>query len=155
MTEQSPQLLSDIRLRLQQARIRPVYVVDREERRVIVGDRSRLLNDLARVTGRRNLEQAIVLRLLTPRGELTSLGHPDYGSRIHELIGQPNTENTRNRLRLFILEALQQEPRVAEIAEVAVAQMPGARSGVSVRLRVLPIGDTEVLDLGPFTLELE
>jgi phage baseplate assembly protein W len=114
-----------------------------------------LLSDLARVSGRRNLEQAIVIRLLTPRGELTAVGHPDYGSRIHELIGQPNTENTRNRLRLFILEALQQERRVAEIVEVAVSQTPGVRAGVSVRLRVLPIGDTNILDLGPFTLELE
>jgi phage baseplate assembly protein W len=155
MPDEHPQLLSDIRLRLQQAKIRPVYVVDREDRRVVVADRSKLLSDLARVSGRRNLEQAIVIRLLTPRGELTAVGHPDYGSRIHELIGQPNTENTRNRLRLFILEALQQERRVAEIVEVAVSQTPGVREGVSVRLRVLPIGDTNILDLGPFTLELE
>src|SRR5688500_3729938 len=124
MPDEHPQLLSDIRLRLHQAKIRPVYVVDREDRRVVVADRSKLLSDLARVSGRRNLEQAIVLRLLTPRGELTAVGHPDYGSRIHELIGQPNTENTRNRLRLFILEALQQERRVAEIVEVAVSQTP-------------------------------
>src|SRR5690606_24125734 len=105
-------------------------------------------------SGRQNLEQAIVLRLLTPRGELTALGHPEYGSRIHELIGHPNSENTRNRLRLFILEALQAERRVTEIVEVTVTPGRHTRSSVDVRLRVQPIGETDVLDIGPFTLEL-
>jgi phage baseplate assembly protein W len=105
------------------------------------------------VSGRDNLEQAIVLRLLTPRGELAALGHPEYGSRIHELIGQPNTENTRNRLRLFILEALQAERRVAEIVEVTVVD-GRHRGSAEVQLRVRPIGATEILDIGPFTLEL-
>lgn len=149
-----PQLLSDIRLRLEQATLRPVYTVDRDSRRVTMNDRSRVLVDLGRVNGRDNLEQAIVLRLLTPRGELAALGHPDYGSRIHELIGHANTENTRNRLRLFILEALQAERRIAEVIEVDVAEGRRVRASVDVRLRVLPIGAGDVLDVGPFTLEL-
>jgi phage baseplate assembly protein W len=148
-----PQLLSDIRLRLEQASLRPVYTVDRDHRRVTLKDRSRVVVDLGKVSGRDNLEQAIVLRLLTPRGELAALGHPEYGSRIHELIGQPNTENTRNRLRLFILEALQAERRVAEIVEVIVVD-GRHRGSAEVQLRVRPIGATEILDIGPFTLEL-
>ena len=40
---------------------------------MVVQDQSRHLTDLGRVTGRRNLEQAIILRLLTPRGELAAL----------------------------------------------------------------------------------
>jgi phage baseplate assembly protein W len=148
-----PQLLSDIRLRLEQASLRPVYTVDRDHRRVTLKDRSRVMVDLGKVSGRDNLEQAIVLRLLTPRGELAALGHPEYGSRIHELIGQPNTENTRNRLRLFILEALQAERRVAEVVEVVVVD-GRHRGSAEVRLRIRPIGATEILDIGPFTLEL-
>ena len=155
MADESPQLLSDIRLRLQHAQLRPVYAADVDRRRVVVQDQSRHLTDLGRVTGRRNLEQAIILRLLTPRGELAALGHPEYGSRLHELIGTPNTETTRNRMRLFILETLQQERRIAEIVEVTVELGSTGRDRVDVRLRVLPIGETEILDLGPFTLELQ
>jgi hypothetical protein len=29
-----------------------------------------------------NLEQALLLRFLTPTGDLALLGHPDYGSRL-------------------------------------------------------------------------
>src|SRR5690606_35990345 len=155
MATESPQLLTDIRLRLQQAQLRPVYTTDVDRRRVVIQDQSRNLADLGMVTGRQNLEQAIIIRLLTPRGELAALGHPEYGSRLHELIGTPNTETTRNRMRLFILEALQQERRIAEIVEVTVTLGSTGRDRVDVRLRVLPIGETEILDLGPFTLELQ
>jgi len=33
-----------------------------------------------------NLVQALLLRFLTPVGEMELLGHPDYGSRLSELI---------------------------------------------------------------------
>ena len=155
MANESPQLLSDIRLRLQYAQLRPVYTTDVDRRRVVVQNQSRNLTDLGRVSGRQNLEQAIILRLLTPRGELAALGHPEYGSRLHELVGTPNTEATRNRMRLFILESLQQERRIAEVVEASVTIGSTGRDRVDVRLRVLPIGETEVLDLGPFTLELQ
>jgi phage baseplate assembly protein W len=44
-----------------------------------------------------NLKQALLLRFLTPTGELALLGHPDYGSRLSELIGELNNETNRNR----------------------------------------------------------
>lgn len=62
--------------------------------------------------GRENLAQALILRLLTPRGSLATLGHRDYGSRLWELIGRRKTEELRNLCRAFILEAVAQEPRV-------------------------------------------
>ncbi len=40
------------------------------------------------------------------------LGHPDYGSRLHELIGEPNNERTRELVRLYAKECISQEPRV-------------------------------------------
>ena len=76
--------------------------------------------------GLENLAQAVMLRLLTPRGELAALGHPEYGSRVHELIGRENTSTQRNLLKLFILEALQNEPRVAKVVELKVGPSPGA-----------------------------
>jgi phage baseplate assembly protein W len=59
--------------------------------------------------------QMLVNRLMTREGELAPLGHPEYGSRHHELIGEPNTERTRNLVKLYILQALRREPRIAKI----------------------------------------
>ncbi len=72
--------------------------------------------DLETMSGRRNLAQALLLRLLTPRGSLSELGHSGYGSRLHELIGQHKTEATRNLCRAHILEVVAQEPRVENTA---------------------------------------
>jgi phage baseplate assembly protein W len=76
--------------------------------------------DLSVVKGRANLVQSLILRLNTERGELAELGHPNYGSRHHQLIGEPNTETNRNLIKLYILECLKQEPRLKEIKKVDV-----------------------------------
>src|SRR5205809_2282610 len=68
--------------------------------------------DVDVVSGKANLVQSLILRLKTERGELAALGHPDYGSRHHRLIGEPNTETNRNLLKLYILECLKQEHRL-------------------------------------------
>lgn len=68
--------------------------------------------DVVTWDGRENLAQALILRLLTPRGTLAPLGHADYGSRLWELIGRRKTEELRNLCRAFVLEAVAQEPRV-------------------------------------------
>jgi phage baseplate assembly protein W len=74
------------------------------------------LFDLDVVDGRRNLAHALVLRLLTPRGSLAELGHAEYGSRLHELIGERKTSALRNLCRAYVLEAVAQEPRVEDAA---------------------------------------
>jgi phage baseplate assembly protein W len=78
------------------------------------------LTDLDVMSGRQNLAQALILRLLTPRGSLAALGHGAYGSRLSELIGQPKNAATRALCRAFVLEAIAQEPRVEDQA-VALA----------------------------------
>ena len=70
------------------------------------------LADLAVLDGRQNLAQALLVRLLTPRGALAALGHAAFGSRLSELIGRRKTEELRNLCRAFVLEAIAQEPRV-------------------------------------------
>jgi phage baseplate assembly protein W len=148
-------LLTDIRLDLLHHELRPVYEVATRRGRVPGGPAGPALADFAVISGRDNLGQAVVLRLLTPRGELAALGHPDYGSRLHELIGRPNTETTRNLVRLFILESLAREPRIApQGVTVAVEPVPGTRDRVAVRLAVTPVGGGPAIDLGPFTLLL-
>lgn len=74
--------------------------------------------DLALLRGADNLKQALLLRFLTPVGKLAALGHPDYGSRLFELIGELNNETNRNRAKLFVLQALAAEPRVKEVRSV-------------------------------------
>src|SRR5512141_1120287 len=68
--------------------------------------------DLALLSGRENLAQALLIRLLTPVGTLAGLGHAAYGSRISELIGRRKTEELRNLCRAYVLEAVAAEPRV-------------------------------------------
>src|SRR5947209_6207967 len=72
-------------------------------------------DDLAIWSGVKNLEQALLLRFLTPVGALAGLGHPDYGSRLFELIGKLNDETNRNIAKLYVLLALEEEPRVEDV----------------------------------------
>src|SRR5215813_4701930 len=74
--------------------------------------------DLQLVAGNDNIIQALTLRLLVRRGELAPLGWPDYGSRIHELIGEPNNQRTRLILMAHARAALTQDPRVLDIPRI-------------------------------------
>ncbi|WP_328331064.1 GPW/gp25 family protein [Kribbella sp. NBC_00382] len=113
--------------------------------------------DLQRLTGKEDLQQALLLRFLTQVGELAHLGHPEYGSRLHELVGEPDTEAIRNRAKLFALQALQGEPRIAAVQSVTVKTGRGARRAGRVDLSgetwleivavVLPIGEATPLNL--------
>ncbi len=141
-------LLRDIAIHAVHRELRPVY------RLTETSKQPRRAWDFLPREGFENLAQAVILRLLTPRGELAALGHPEYGSRVHELIGQENNTSRRNLLKLFILEALKQEPRVEKVAELAVTPSPGARSTVDVLLRVKPVGATTIVTIGPFAIEL-
>lgn len=67
--------------------------------------------DLATLTGRQNLAQSLILRLLTPVGSLGELGHPGYGSRLGELVGRSNDPTARFLARRHVLEAMAQESR--------------------------------------------
>jgi phage baseplate assembly protein W len=112
--------------------------------------------DLARVTGKANLVQALILRLKTEQGELASLGHPNYGSRHHRLIGEPNTEGNRNLIRLYILECLRQEPRLEKIERIVVRPGPGRqnRDKVEIELTLKAKGVPDALILVvPFSFE--
>jgi Protein of unknown function (DUF2634) len=111
--------------------------------------------DLSMATGRENLGQALLHRLLTRRGELAEIGHPDYGSRLHELIGQPNNESTRERVKLYVKEAVAQELRVKDVIGIEVLPLRDDPSVVTVDLTVLPIESTVPMNLVfPFYLEV-
>jgi phage baseplate assembly protein W len=107
--------------------------------------------DLAKLTGRENLAQALLLRLLTPRGALAPLGHPAYGSRLGELIGQNKTESLRLLCRAFVLECVRQEPRV-EDAATELTFDPASEDGSTF---VFTLGVRPVAGGDPVTLGLE
>jgi phage baseplate assembly protein W len=111
--------------------------------------------DLTAATGLDNLEQAIANRLKTRKGELASLGHPDYGSRHHELIGEPNVERTRNLIKLYVLQALRDEPRIERVLSAVVrAEQSPPRDTVRIELGLRVIGAPTPLNLViPFSLE--
>lgn len=106
-----------------------------------------ILGDLATIEGQANLRQAILNRLLTRKGELAKLGHPDYGSRLHSLIGEPNNTRTRSLADLYIRECLQQEPRLEEITQLSFAQPSpeGDRSVLQITIAVKPLGQADNL----------
>lgn len=103
--------------------------------------------DLETIEGRENLQQALLLRFLTRRGELAILGHPDYGSRLHELIGELNDETRRNKAKLYTLEALGGEPRVERVLSVTATQNKSDRTQVDVAVKLRIIGDPTPLNL--------
>ena len=79
---------------------------------------SGLRGDLALAQGNDNIIQALTLRLLVRKGELARLGLPEYGSRLHELIGSPNNTRTHIKLMAFARSALEQDPRVLKISSI-------------------------------------
>ena len=105
------------------------------------------IRDAGSVAGRQNLAQALVLRLLTQLGALSPLGHPDYGSRLVELIGRLNDDTTRNLARLYTLEALKQEPRVKQILDLTVETASDQIDTIRIGFSVLPLNDTDPLAL--------
>lgn len=107
------------------------------------------LADLGRVEGRANVAQALVLRLLTEKGELEQLGLSQYGSEHLRLIGEPNTQANRNLLRLYVLDAVRREPRVASVEELVVERPDGAaaRNTIDIRLTVRLHDDPQPLSL--------
>ena len=111
--------------------------------------------DLQTVSGRENLGQAILHRMMTRQGELTDIGHPDYGSRLHELIGEPNNEGTRDLVRLYIKECISQEPRVQDIVSLLVNVHKDNPHVVLVDITVLPIKSNVPMNVVfPFYLEV-
>lgn len=149
---QDQHLLTDIGLNLMHREFRPVYTLG-SKRRLGPGGKGMMV-DLSTAGGRENLAQAVIIRLLTPRGELAALGHPQYGSRLHELVGDANTETKRNLVRLYILETLQREPRIEEVMAVTVTHALERPLSVDATLQVLPVGETKTVTIGPITLEL-
>ena len=100
-------------------------------------------SDLESVSGLENLVQALTLRLLVDRGELAGLGHPRYGSRIRDLIGEPLDRANLELLRRYVRQELLRDPRVEEVLQVRVTPHEPTRDGVDVEARVRAVSGLE------------
>jgi len=111
--------------------------------------------DLDLVSDEYNLGQAIINRLKTRRGELADLGHPNYGSLLYELVGEPNNERTRGRVRAYTAECVGQDPRVKEVLSIIVKVSKDDPHRIDIDITVLPIGRSTALNIVfPFYLEV-
>jgi phage baseplate assembly protein W len=122
----------------------------------LIGDRETVdfdidRQDLAIGQGHANLTQALLNRLHTRRGELAQLGHPEYGSRLYQLIGELNNTRTRLLAELYIRECLAQESRISDRIEIVFdpASRSSDRNALNGVVTVNPIGN-----LPPFSFNL-
>ena len=112
--------------------------------------------DIEIISEESNLVQAIIHRLKTDEGELHDIGHADYGSRLHELIGEPNNTRTRERVKNLIHACLAEEPRILEVVEIKVTPNAYDLNRLDIEITVLPIGKTNLINvLYPFSLEVD
>ncbi|WP_058556387.1 hypothetical protein [Thiohalocapsa sp. ML1] len=111
-----------------------------------------LLHDLDTLDGRDLLAQAVWLRLAIPRGELAHLGHPDFGSRLHRLIGRRMSAATLALAEAYVREALRREPLIAGITALSITGDP-LTSRLDIAVQVQPAAGAP-LDLA-LTLALD
>jgi len=100
--------------------------------------------DIGTVSGLSNLVQALRLRLVVDQGELVGLGHPRYGSRIRDLIGEPLDSANLELLRRFVRQTLLQDPRVEEVTQLKVAPRDESGEAFDVRFQVITVNGSEV-----------
>lgn len=103
--------------------------------------------DLRLADGDQTVTQALAMRLRVRRGELAALGEPAYGSRLHELIGEPNNDRTRLLLAGYARAAIEEDPRVAQVRSATATAIPGERDTVRLSLDVLLIDQPTPLTL--------
>jgi phage baseplate assembly protein W len=108
--------------------------------------------DLGLAHGNENIVQALTLRLRVRRGELAPLGWPAYGSRLHELIGEPNIGRIHVRLMAYARSAIEEDPRVAEVGTISAS--PSGRDAVRLIMEIRLIEEPNPLNM-VFDFDLE
>jgi phage baseplate assembly protein W len=110
--------------------------------------------DFDTVADEDNLAQAIIARLATDEGELYDIGHADYGSRLHDVIGEVNNATTRQRIKAKVEECLVQETRIKQVANINVVPDPDDPHAVDIEIAIVPIKGSDYLTVSfPFRLE--
>lgn len=100
--------------------------------------------ELVTISGMSNLEMQLRHRVVTQRGELAELGHPEYGSLVPTLIGKMGSPVWYERILLECQMAVQQDPRVQSLGNVS---MTVDNTQVMFSADVLPIGQTGAISV--------
>lgn len=98
--------------------------------------------DLKTVRGIQNLKQAIILRLLTPQGSL--LHHPQYGSKLADLVGQKGSPGQLQKIRIEILRTVRSDSRVKD---AVIDELTLNGDILTVSMRIFVVGLDDVIDL--------
>lgn len=72
--------------------------------------------DIVLAKGMDNMEMQLRHRMMTLRGELTELGHPEYGSLVPTFIGKANTPVWQERILIECQLTVLDDPRVDRLA---------------------------------------
>ncbi len=111
--------------------------------------------DLETVSEEMNVGQAVISRIRTRKGELLDLGHRQFGSRLYELVGEPNNEATRELVRNIAKETLSADPRIREIRRIDVKPSRSDPHRVDLEITVVAIrSETPINVVYPFYLEV-
>jgi phage baseplate assembly protein W len=103
--------------------------------------------DLDVVHGADTISQALRMRLVVRQGELAGIGWPDYGSRLHELIGEPNLARTQARAMTLARDAVEGDPRVVKVSRIGASVPLGDRDVVRLDMDIELITDPTPLNL--------
>ena len=114
------------------------------------------LEDIAIVSGIENMVQSLKNRIMTRKGELRVLGHPEYGSLHHELLGRPNTDSNRNLVKFHLMECLSHDPRIEKILRMIIMPDPDDRNlfRVEIELKIIDLS-TPLNLIIPFNFAVE
>ncbi len=93
----------------------------------------------------RDIEQAIAMILLTPKGQ--RIMRPEFGCQIHELIFAPNDSTTAGLIDYYVRDALAMwEPRIdVERVLVAIDPADNARLEITIHYQVKATHDRRSL----------
>lgn len=99
-------------------------------------------SDIDRVIGLDNLKQSLILRLLTPYGSL--LRHPDYGSSIPDMLGQPLNTDTADLLAVEIKRCISTDSRVQKVSAFVNID---DEDNIQAVAKVVPINEEDNLNI--------
>ena len=110
--------------------------------------------DLELIHAKDAVIQAIRNRLAARQGELAGLGHPEYGSLLESVIGEPNTPDTHRIIETLVKDCLAHEPRIENILEVTAGANYNDQDCVEICVYLKLRNEPESLKLVfPFYLE--
>ena len=113
--------------------------------------------DLSLSSGQALLTQSVLNRLLTRVGELATLGHPDYGSRLYLLVGEPNNQRTQALANLYIRESLADEELIEELLSIRfspASRQAHRREKLDIQMSIQGIAETRPITIS-MTMDLD